>query len=346
MRRLAPALLFTLLASTSFACMAATRILSGKTPTPMPTLTPVPPTSTPDTCPQGNCISACVSKLGDIVHEGGAANNKKTLRREFSPGEEYVLVTYEVDGDRIEHPVLDSAPKSMKPYQEDKLSQKEIWDYFTALIPSDQRSFVTHYVIFTDGKDNILAAVSQDEEDPEQWHLIVDIMDTSDPKDLTYTLLHEFGHLLTLNPDQVTPSRAIFEHPEDEDIFIQEQEACAAYFPGEGCSSRKSYINLFVSRFWGDIFEEWLTIDGIEDEDDYYESLDEFYQKYEDQFVSDYAPTSPEEDIAESWSYFILRPKPAGNRIADKKVLFFYEFPELTKLREQIARNLCDQLEK
>ena len=57
-------------------------------------------------------------------------------------------------------------------------------------------------------------------------------------------------------------------------------------------------------------------------------------------------PTSPAEDIAESWSYFVLKPRPTGNTIADQKVLYFYDFPELITLREQIARNLCNQLEK
>ncbi len=345
-RRLAPVFVFTLLASTSLACMAATRILLGETPAPLPTATTILPSATADTCPNGNCISACVDKLGDIVHAGGAANNKKTLRREFATGEEYTLLTYSVDGNQIEHPILDDVPKSMKPYQDDRLSQKEIWDYFAAIIPLDQRSFLTHYVIFTDGKDNILASVAQSGSDPQQWDLVVDIMDTSDPKDLTYTLVHEFGHLLTLNPVQVPPSQAIFDHPESDSVYDAEVQACPYYFPGEGCSRKNSYINLFVGRFWGKIYDEWSDIDAIEDEDTYTDRLDAFYQKYEDQFVTDYAPTSPEEDIAESWAYFILRPKPSVETIAGEKVLFFYDFPELIELREQMARNLCDQLEK
>jgi len=351
MKRLAPAFLLTFLVSTSLACMAATRIVLGEIPTPIPTLiptsTPTPrPTATPDICAAGNCISACVNKLNDIVHPGGAVNNKKILRREFSAGEEYILVTYKVNGDQIEYPILDGVPKSMKPYQEDQLSQKEIWDYFAAIIPSSQRRFVTLYVIFTDGKSNILASVSQSNKAPDQWGLNVDIMDTSDPKDLTYTLIHEFGHLLTLNPDQVTPSQAIFDHPDSDTVYEKEAAACPTYFTGEGCSGDSSYINHFVGRFWDKIYDEWLAIDNIEDEDAYYNKLEKFYLKYEDQFVTDYAPTSPEEDIAESWAYFILKPKPAGQSIANQKVLFFYEFPELVKLREQIARNLCDQLEK
>ena len=352
MKRVVPVLLFAVLVSLSLACQAAERIVFGETPTPLPSVTPIPPTptdtpvlatptpsSTPDSCPNGNCITSCVNKLEAIVHH-------KTLRQELNSDEEHTLVTYQIDGNQIGHPSKDSVPKSLKVYQDDKRSQAAIWDYFAALIPLDQRSFMAHYVVFTDGKDNILASVAQSSSSPNEWDLSVDIIDTSNPKDLTFTLIHEFGHLLTLNPDQVTPSQAIFDQPESDSVYDKETQACSNYFPGEGCSHDNSYINLFVNRFWDEIYDEWSEIDVIEDEDTYYDSLDSFYEKYDDQFVTDYAPTSPAEDVAESWSYFILKAKPANRTIANQKVLFFYEFPELIELRKQIAQNLCDQLEK
>lgn len=178
------------------------------------------------------------------------------------------------------------------------------------------------------------------------WDLSIDLLDTADSEELTLTLIHEFGHLLTLSPDQVTPSQAIFDEPESDSVYDDEVQACPNYFPGEGCSHKDSYIHLFVGRFWGKIYDEWLEIDAIEDEDEYEDRLDSFYEKYEDQFVSNYAPTSPEEDIAESWADFVLKPKPGDQTIANEKVLFFYEFPELVELRAQIASNLCEQLEK
>jgi hypothetical protein len=62
---------------------------------------------------------------------------------------------------------------------------------------------------------------------------------------------------------------------------------------------------------------------------------------YQDQFVTDYAPTSPVEDIAESWTFFVLSPKPELNSIANEKILFFYEYPELVELRTQILKQIC-----
>lgn len=51
--------------------------------------------------------------------------------------------------------------------------------------------------------------------------------------------------------------------------------------------------------------------------------------------------TNPEEDMAESWAFFVLGPEPAGDAIAEEKVLFFFHYSELVELREQILSNLC-----
>ncbi len=73
----------------------------------------------------------------------------------------------------------------------------------------------------------------------------------------------------------------------------------------------------------------------------YYEKLDDFYYKYEDQFLTDYAVTHPAEDIAESFGFFVFAEKTTGDSIAEQKILFFYQFPELVKLRTEILNNLC-----
>jgi hypothetical protein len=50
---------------------------------------------------------------------------------------------------------------------------------------------------------------------------------------------------------------------------------------------------------------------------------------------------NPPEDIAESWTEFVLRPKPVGASIAEQKALFFYEFPELVQTRREILQGVC-----
>lgn len=144
-----------------------------------------------------------------------------------------------------------------------------------------------------------------------------------------------------LGPNQVPPSQAIFSNPEDDDLYFKEVSACPNYFPGEGCATPDSYINNYYNQFWTDIYDEWNEINLEEDEDLYYEKLDDFYYKYEDQFVTSYAATNPEEDIAEAWSFFVFEPQPAGDTIAEEKVLFFYQYTELIELRANILKNMC-----
>jgi len=51
--------------------------------------------------------------------------------------------------------------------------------------------------------------------------------------------------------------------------------------------------------------------------------------------------THPAEDIAESFTYFVFTPKPTGNSIKEQKIAFFYEYPELVKLRSDILNGAC-----
>jgi hypothetical protein len=106
----------------------------------------------------------------------------------------------------------------------------------------------------------------------------------------------------------------------------------------------EAYLNAFGNRFWtGEVYESWIEVFFMvyNDPAGYRTALDEFYANHREQFVSPYAATNPREDIAESWTEFILRPKPSGTSIADQKVLFFYEFPELVQTREEIIQGVC-----
>jgi hypothetical protein len=103
-------------------------------------------------------------------------------------------------------------------------------------------------------------------------------------------------------------------------------------------------MNAFGNRFWtGEIYESWIEtfLMTYNDPAGYRAALDEFYARHRDQFVSPYAATNPREDIAESWTEFILKPRPSRTSVADQKVLFFYEFPELVQLRSEIISNVC-----
>jgi len=256
--------------------------------------------------------------------------------------EELVLVSYTVNGEEILDPAYEDVPDDLLDEQENTELHQQLWEYFAAIIPAEQRGMIAEYAITTDGTGGTLASVGQTTYDPNLWVLYVDIADTANYYELTSTLVHEFAHLLTLGPDQVVPSVAVFNNPEDNEIYLSELSACSDYFPGEGCANADSYIDDFYFQFWEELREEWDPINLEEDEDTRTEMLDEFYSQYEDRFVTSYAATNPIEDIAEAFTFFVFSPQPAGDTIAEEKILFFYNYPELVELRTAILNNMCN----
>jgi len=277
------------------------------------------------------------SAKGDVYNMAGVSD--------YSEPTSYPLVAYSVQGDAITKPMLESVPNDLKDEQKDFALQNEGWKLFTDLIPPQNRQMVAQYEVFTDGYSNTLAAVDQTTNDPSQWILEIDIADLKDKDSLMFTMIHEYAHILTLNASQVTPDQQIVDDPTNLDLQASKAAACPNYFTGTGCSYADSYIQAFYNRFWVDINDEWKKIDalqyGTDDLTPYYESLYNFYKAHQDQFVDDYATTHPDEDIAESFAYFVFSLKPTGNSIRDQKVAFFYEYPELVKLRTNILSGLC-----
>lgn len=261
----------------------------------------------------------------------------------------YYLVTYSVEGDMLTEPVAGSFPTDLADEQKDVALQNSAWDLFTTLIPTHNRQMVVQYNVFTDGYSNTLAAVDQNQEDPSQWILEIDIADLEDKDSFLFTLVHEYAHLLTLNASQVIPDQEIVDDPANLSLQQKKAAACPAYFTGTGCSYADSYVNAFYTRFWLDINGEWEKIDSLqynpEDSKHYFDGLHSFYLAHQDQFVDDYATTHPTEDIAEAFAYFVFSPRPMGDSIKEQKIAFFYEYPELVQLRGNILRGACS-LEK
>lgn len=266
-------------------------------------------------------IAEIAEDIGDDYFEG-----EKEYVEPDEP-EEKTIAEYSVKGN------------DLFPKPKDKRHQ-EIWDYYVKLIPSQYRTEVVGFDIFSDGKEGTYAAVYQDSEDPLKWRLAVDPDDAYDgekinDKDLTFSLIHEQGHVLTLNVSQIELNIEIARAGTDDQIGQltkeAEQKCQPQYFVGEGCSKRDSYINIFFQRFWKDIYEQWRNSDP-----------EQFYQQYKDRFVTEYAGSNPSEDIAESWTAFVLKDRPADQGVAEAKVLIFYNYPELKTLREAIRNRFVN----
>lgn len=331
--------LLILLISTSLACNAVTGLFTIEEPEPYVPEVVVTEEEEPVLDPG---LTVCPLVTESILETATQYYGEDSGDETEEESEQIYLVTYSVSGDQISAPHYEEVSTDLAGFQEDILSHKEIWRYYTALIPPEQRASLAEYSIVTDGAGNILAAVAQTTYDPSLWALEVDVQDSEDKLNLTYTLIHEYAHLLTLGPDQVVPSQAVFDDPANDDVYFDEVSACPDYFPGEGCSLSDSYINAFFNEFWTDIHEEWQDLNLIEHDDEYYEALDAFYFEYEDRFLTDYAATNPEEDIAETFTFFVLLPRPNGDTIAEEKILFFYRYTEIVQLRDEILSRICE----
>ena len=211
---------------------------------------------------------------------------------------------------------------------------KQYWDKVLEILPDTvMNQFVVSLRLFTDGKHEALAGMRSLDSLNQQWEIDIDTADMNlANQDSTYilgythTLIHEFGHLITLNGQQIC---ADYQGVED------------YYAVAEGAALPNSYLYQFVYAFWDDkMLSKWDRIDWIPNEKRRLKALYRFYLKHYDEFVTDYAAESPTEDIAEAWAFFVLSDEQTYKSVLYHKVLFFYQYPELVAYRTIIRSKL------
>lgn len=285
----------------------------------------------------------------------GAAGDFGSSVDEIDSLSEQKLVSYQVQGNVInafQVHEIDKENKKLLQEQEDQDKHDELWGYFKQLVPEEYRQNLVGFDIGTDGLDGTWAEVYQSYEDPQNWILAIDPQDfyLDDElylEDLLGTMVHELGHLISLDSDQIYLDDELYYLWKDGsnwdywDYYDELVAKCSTYFPGEGCSKRNSYINDFYQEFWLDKYDENLEIWNIIDEDEFEDEMYDFYLKYEDEFVDDYAAYNPAEDFAETFMYFVLEYQDYDEdfEIIREKIDFFYQYPELVEMKNQIYEN-------
>jgi len=237
-------------------------------------------------------------------------------------GVQGALTLYKIINDQLTKVKDFNVGQNLKPFQSNTVKHEDMWNFFTRLIPQNERFYINEFEVFHGGGELLGYVAPNNGNDLGSWKmgLAIDVADGLDKidfsNDFTYTCVHEFGHVLTLNNMQL-------------DAFVSEDD-CSNYHAGEGCSNANSYINRIFEIGWKDIYNEFLDIQSDNEAED-------FYQKYADRFVTPYASSNPGEDVAEVFSVFVTeKNKPTGNSIADQKVKAMYDYPELVQLREKI----------
>lgn len=131
---------------------------------------------------------------------------------------------------------------------------------------------------------------------------------------LKYTLIHEYGHYLTLNESQFEPYTG-----------SKDRKAVLGRMP-----KSNSYINKFIDIFWDEVQYPYEQV---------------YYDPHK--FVTDYGATNVEEDLAESFTYFVFLNSQPGYDMAELKINFFYQYPEMVNMRNSIrARIVLDEFKE
>ena len=269
----------------------------------------------------------------------------------------FFLASYYIENEELTDPYSEELDKKRlnKVFAEDKEAKNEIiaqhedieyhemlWEIYRTLIPATYRESIKEFDIVTDGYDGMAAHVSPSIDRPKEWILSLDMLDSNvNIEQVMKTLIHETAHVLTLQDTQVPVDTKYLQAVAEEKDITPYQEKCDTLFLLEGCAKRDSYINQFHSLFWRNMESEWQE----KQVETSLEAQIQFFKEKHDQFVSEYATTNVAEDIAETFTAFILQDSKKvkeSQEIKYQKIAFFYQFPELVKMRAEVLSGLYE----
>ncbi|MDR4982587.1 recombinase family protein [Bacillus cereus] len=294
----------------------------------------------------------------DGTEQHTTSNDMKKAEQKKDDDESYFfLASYYIDGDAIVDPYFEKIERKRlnKAFAEDKEAKEEVlqqrqdrgyheslWEMYSTLIPAKYRSDIKEFDMVTDGYDGIVAHVMPSMEYPKEWTLSLDTLDSAvNIDEVMKTLIHETAHVLTLGHKQIPVNEQYLKDFEEDKDISSYQNKCKSLFLQEGCAKENSYINQFHNSFWKPIEQEWTEKQVEESE----EAQMQFFKEKQDEFVSEYGTTNVAEDIADTFTAFILQDSKKvkeGTELKYKKIAFFYQFPELVKMRAEVLSGLYD----
>lgn len=191
----------------------------------------------------------------------------------------------------------------------------EIWEMFVRVAGIDLvAESLIEYHVGDSAESDTMAFVTQGD-DPAHWILGANLATSEDRDELLATLVHEYAHILFLGSDEIDP----------------EGDCGADEAVWEGCPVEGSVIGGFRDVFWSGYGDDAPAADNTDADIAY-----DFYLAHEDDFVSDYAATNPVEDLAESFTAFVLEAEPDGDGVVAEKLRHLWEHEWLVEIRERI----------
>ena len=232
---------------------------------------------------------------------------KITSESEKSDTDKEIKTTYLYNNGDLDKDIVDPA-------------QKQAWDYFLSIATRDfAKENVALVSFYNNPKSDTMASVSQNEQNNQKWDLEINMKYGEDKPTLIFTLIHEFGHLYSLNRTQVPTDKV---------------ESCPTLKLDEGCPTNISLISQFQSKFWKDINADPNT-----------NNYGEHYLNRENSFVSQYAGTNVLEDFAETLAYYIAKDDSGTIEIAKEKIDFMNSNKQIKEMAVRIRSNLGRELQ-
>lgn len=199
-----------------------------------------------------------------------------------------------------------------------------VWSQFERVATSEYaRRHIAQLSVGDRAFGEFAGAVQQTSTADDRWTLIID--GSVSESRLISTLIHEYAHLITLDHTQVTRV------PEECSTLETEQWMCT--HPG-------AYLNDFWDEFWA----PYGDAQRLDSTDPDVGAI--LYAEYPDDFVTPYAATNAVEDIAESFTAYVLAdeiPDPSDGVVA-AKTAFFDAYPAFVEARERIRADFGDDL--
>ena len=200
---------------------------------------------------------------------------------------------------------------------------KQAWKELRKIIPDSMLKNFKEFDISTDGKYGVLAFVQNIDEKGKTWKISIDPADMENKIEFANTVIHEYGHYLSLNNTQAT----YIDEKTDEDSVIDDFDL---YREPSMVTKKNSYLNQFYNKYWKDFASDR----------DINASSQLFYFRHSNQFIDTYASTSCAEDFAECFSFYVL---PSGEKLTkeqQEKLDFFDQFKEMKEAKTQILSNM------
>ena len=198
----------------------------------------------------------------------------------------------------------------------------ELWTLFGKVTSREVvKQRVESFEVFNDANNGTAAAVWASQT-AGKWHVSINAAFMDERKDLIHTMVHEYGHIATLNDSQVE----------------QVSGSCPRLILPEGCSREGSIVGSFQTKFWTKYGAEGTNWQRTE------QDAMALYSQNPDAFVSEYAASNAVEDLAETFATFVLTERPTGMNEKDQKIQFLYESPSMAAERIRIRAALASEI--